>query len=169
MTLWKAWLDILKNVLEFKFAWCLLMIRLRFCIFSKCACACACVCLCVCMLSHVLLFATLWIVACQVPLSMEFSVRILEWAAISSSRGSFWPRDRTHVSCISYIGRQILYHWTTWEAHFWQEHHKNAMPFPVYPSRRHMMSVVLLHSDHLFAVMSINQVSPCKVTIFPFA
>ena len=28
--------------------------------------------LCVCMLSHVLLFATLWTVACQTPLSMGF-------------------------------------------------------------------------------------------------
>ena len=37
--------------------------------------------------------------------------RILEWVAISSSRGSFWPRDQTHVSCGSCIGRQILYHW----------------------------------------------------------
>ena len=27
--------------------------------------------------------------------------RILEWVAISSSRGSPWPRDRTYVSCIS--------------------------------------------------------------------
>jgi len=39
--------------------------------------------------------------------------RILEWVAISFSRGYFWPKDRT---CISWIGRQILYHWTTWEA-----------------------------------------------------
>ena len=27
--------------------------------------------------------------------------RILEWVATPSSRGSFWPRDRTGVSCIS--------------------------------------------------------------------
>ena len=27
--------------------------------------------------------------------------RILEWIAISSSRGSSWPRDRTQVSCIA--------------------------------------------------------------------
>ena len=27
--------------------------------------------------------------------------RILEWVAMPSSRGSFWPRDQTHVSCIS--------------------------------------------------------------------
>ena len=46
---------------------------------------------------------------------------------------------------------------------------QNVMPFPVHPSRRHTMSVALLHSDHLFAVMPINQVSHCKVTIFPFA
>ena len=33
--------------------------------------------------------------------------RILEWVAISFSRGSSWPRDWT---CISHIGRRILYH-----------------------------------------------------------
>ena len=32
--------------------------------------------------------------------------RILEWVAISSSRGSSWPRDQTCLSC---IGRQVLY------------------------------------------------------------
>ena len=36
--------------------------------------------------------------------------RILEWAATPSSRGSSQPRDRTHVSYISYIGRQVLYY-----------------------------------------------------------
>jgi len=39
-----------------------------------------------------------------------FHTGILEWVAISFSRGSLWPRDWT---CISYIGRWILYHWTT--------------------------------------------------------
>ena len=33
--------------------------------------------------------------------------RILEWVAISSSRGSSWSRDGTHISC---IGRRTLYH-----------------------------------------------------------
>ena len=28
--------------------------------------------------------------------------RILEWAAMLSSRGSFQPNDRTHISCISF-------------------------------------------------------------------
>ena len=37
-----------------------------------------------------------------------FQARILEWVAISFSRGSSQPRDGTHVSCISCSGRQIL-------------------------------------------------------------
>ena len=42
-----------------------------------------------------------------------FQASILQWVAISFSKGSSWPRDRTCVSC---IGRWILYHWDTWEA-----------------------------------------------------
>ena len=44
--------------------------------------------------------------------------RILEWVAISSSRGSSQPRDRTHVSCGSSSGKQILYHCLIWEARY---------------------------------------------------
>ena len=41
--------------------------------------------------------------------------RILEWVPISSSSGgSSWPRDRTHVSCDSCLGLEILYHLATW-------------------------------------------------------
>ena len=39
--------------------------------------------------------------------------RIREWVAISFSGGSSWPRDRT---CLSFIGRRILYSWATREA-----------------------------------------------------
>ena len=39
--------------------------------------------------------------------------RILEWVAISSSRGSSQSRDQTRISC---IGRSVLYPSTTWEA-----------------------------------------------------
>ena len=45
-----------------------------------------------------------------------FQMRILEWVAISYARASPQPRDWTHVFCVSCIGRQILYHWATWEA-----------------------------------------------------
>ena len=44
--------------------------------------------------------ATPWTLACQAPLSMVFSrARILEWVAISFSRGSSRPRNQTRVSC----------------------------------------------------------------------
>ena len=36
--------------------------------------------------------------------------RILEGVAMPSSRGSSPPRDRTHVSYVSCIGRRVLYH-----------------------------------------------------------
>ena len=37
--------------------------------------------------------------------------RIPEGVAISFSRESSWPTDQTHVSCVSCIGRWILYHY----------------------------------------------------------
>ena len=41
-----------------------------------------------------------------------FQARILEWVAISFSRGSSWPRDPTQVSCI--VGRSFTI-WATRE------------------------------------------------------
>ena len=35
--------------------------------------------------------------------------RILEWVAMPSSRGSSQPRDQTHISYVSCIGRRVLY------------------------------------------------------------
>ena len=62
--------------------------------------------------------ATPWTVAYQAPPSMGFSgQRALEWVAISFSRGSSWPRDRTRVSRIP--GRCFNL-WATREAH-WRE------------------------------------------------
>ena len=65
-------------------------------------------------------------------------VRILEWVAVSFSRRSSQPRDRTPIFC---IGRQIIFHWATWEA-------------PVQFSR----SVV---SDSLWSNEPQNARSPC--------
>ena len=39
-----------------------------------------------------------------------FQARILVWVAISSFRESSWPRDWTHILCISCIDRWVLYH-----------------------------------------------------------
>ena len=42
-----------------------------------------------------------------------FQARILQWVAISFSRGSSRSRDRIHIC---WIGRQNLYHWAPWKA-----------------------------------------------------
>ena len=62
----------------------------------------------------VYLLSCVWLICnpidCKPPGSSVHGIsqlRILEWVAISFSRGSSWPRDWTHVYCIS---RQILYH-----------------------------------------------------------
>ena len=60
---------------------------------------CAALCL---VTQSCLLFATPWDVTCQAALSMGIlQARILEWVAMSSSRGSSQPRDQTCVSCIA--------------------------------------------------------------------
>ena len=63
-------------------------------------------------------FPTLWgPVDCSPPGSSVYGIlqaRILEWVAVSFSRGSSWPRDWTQVSCIA--GRRFNL-WATREAH----------------------------------------------------
>ena len=34
--------------------------------------------------------------------------RILEWVAMSFSRGSSRPRDQTHVFCVSHIAGEVI-------------------------------------------------------------
>ena len=67
--------------------------------------------------SQVQLFAILWTIAYQAPLSLGYPMQEY-WSRLPfPSPGDFsWPRDPTRVSYISYMGRWILYHWVTWEA-----------------------------------------------------
>ena len=65
--------------------------------------------------------------------------RILEWVAISFSRGSSRPRNWTQVSC---TGKWILYHWATREVHLPLYTHKKTLCPPwwlswwrLYPQR----------------------------------
>ena len=56
-----------------------------------------------------------------------FQARVLVWVAMPSSRGSSRPRDWTHVSYVSCIGRWVLYHsCATWEAPLGREWHEKA-------------------------------------------
>ena len=50
---------------------------------------------------------------CRPPGSSDheiFQARILQWVAISFSKGSFRPRDQTFVSCVSCIAGRFLTH-----------------------------------------------------------
>ena len=52
---------------------------------------------------------------CSTPGSSVHGIsqaRTLEWVATPPSRRSSWPRDRTHISYVSCIGMQGLYHFT---------------------------------------------------------
>ena len=79
-----------------------------------------CVCVCVCSVTQSC--PTLCdLTDCSPPdssIHWIFQARVRKWVAISYSKGSSWPRGWTYVFC---IGRQILYHCATWEAHltFW--------------------------------------------------
>ena len=71
------------------------------------------------ILSHSVVSDSLHPIDCSLPGSSSHGIsqaRVLEWIAITFSRGPSWPRNQTCMSCISCIGRQILYHWATWEA-----------------------------------------------------
>ena len=52
-----------------------------------------------------------------------FQARILEWVAISFSRGSSWPRDRTRVPHI--VGRRFTVGGLTYSSHHW-----STLPHP---------------------------------------
>ena len=57
---------------------------------------------CPSVLSREWLFAILWTVAHQAPLSWDFLGKNTGLCdATSSSRGSSWSRDRTHISCLA--------------------------------------------------------------------
>ena len=84
--------------------------------YEMCVCVCVCVCVCACACVYAQLYLTLCDpMDCSLPVSSDHGIsqaRMLEWVATSFSRGSSWPRGWTHVS---YIGREILYHWASRE------------------------------------------------------
>ena len=65
----------------------------------------------VCVLSHAQLFATLWTVALQVPLSIGFS-RQEYWSGLPFPTSGDLPNPGIEPTCpcVSCTGGQILYH-----------------------------------------------------------
>ena len=87
-----------------------------------CLCLCVYICVYICMCVYVRACSVTEVMSgpfcnamdCSPPGASVHEIlqaRILEWVAISSSRGSSQTRDWTCGSCDSYIGRRLLYHW----------------------------------------------------------
>ena len=74
--------------------------------------------MCVCYVAWVVSdSATLWTIACQDPLSMEFS-RQEYWSGLPCPPPGDLPDPGIQpASLVSCIGRQVLYHSTTWQSH----------------------------------------------------
>ena len=75
------------------------------------------ICVCVWSISHIYFFCKS--MDCSPPGSSVHGIsqaRILEWVAISFSRGCSQPRDQTCISYITCIGRWFLTTSATWEA-----------------------------------------------------
>ena len=125
------------------------------------------------------LLSVIWLcdpMSCNMPGSSVhgiFQARILEWVAISSSRISSWPKDQTHVSCISSTSRWILHHWATWEASLYTHTHifrffsvftsvqlLSRVRLCVTPWTARQASLSITNSRSLLKLMSIESVMP---------
>ena len=117
-------------------------------------------------LSCVWLFGIPWTAACQAPLSMGFlQARILEWVAISFSRGSSWQGlNQGLLHC-----RQTLYrlsHWGSWRLRLCASTIGAQVPSLVGELRSHMPWLCrtcdtlryILFNSHNFSVLFIHNV-----------
>ena len=87
------------------YLWCLVFASPGYEYSCVCMCVFVCVCVCVCVHAQSLLtlwlFAIPWTVTHQAFLSMGFSWQeLLEWVAISYSRGASWSSDQTRSSAL---------------------------------------------------------------------
>ena len=98
--------------------------------------------------SCVWIFVTLWAVAHQVPLSMEFS-RQEYWSGLPfpSAGESSQPRDWIRVFCILCTGRRTLYHHTTRASHWSTGSFSKELSFHIQPCslplHRHWHNILL--------------------------
>ena len=81
---------------------------------------------CTHLLHRVQLFATPWTVARQLPCLWNCPGK--SGLPFPTPGDHSNPRDRSCISCVSCIARWILYHCTTWEAHYKKPRYRN---FPV--------------------------------------
>ena len=74
-------------------------------------------CMCGCMPSCIQLFATLWTAAHQLLCPWDSPGKNTGVGCHTLFQDIFPTRDQSPVSCITYIGRQVLYTSATWKGH----------------------------------------------------
>ena len=116
-SLWRPWWQVRSMCLSWQGSWPSWRSLVCNCVTPVCFHPCMCLCLLIKMPvfgSRLIVIQCTCMLGCYLTLyeprdcnPLGFSVhgisqaRVLEWAAISFSRGSSWPRDRTLVSCIA--------------------------------------------------------------------
>ena len=81
------------------------------------------------VLSCVWLHVIPWTIVHQIPLSMDFASKNSGVGSHSHLQGIFLTQElKLFVSCVFYIGRQILYHCATWEVLIWHISDQNIPP-----------------------------------------
>ena len=105
---------------------------------------------------------------CRPPLSpvhVIFQAWILEWVAIFHSRRSSRPRDQTHISCISFIGRRILCHCASWNPIFVYTYHNFFMHSSI---DRHWGCFCILAIEKKNATMNTVMNISFQISVFIF-
>ena len=91
---------------------------------------------------------------CNLPGSSVHRKKILEWVAMPSSRGSFPPRDQTHVSC---IGRWVLYH----------QHHLESLKKQTIVFKSESLTHFKFSKMHIFIMSIIQKCSNLENPVIP--
>ena len=90
--------------------------------------------------------------------------RILEWVARPSSRGSFPPRNQTHIAYVSFIGRWVFTTSSTWESPCYLRTYvkwaKNTVNHQKLPLTEHLFCAEhVLNVLHIFSHPSLAKIS----------
>ena len=75
-----------------------------------------------------------------------FQAKILEWVAISCSRGSSLPKDWSHVSCISWVDRWILYQLESCQSHNKLEFSKFSNKFLIFKTKNNFSYLLMIYT-----------------------
>ena len=132
---------------------------------------------------HVFAFSCVWLSGPHGLYSLPdsyvcgiFQASILEWVVISFSKGSFLRKDRICISCISCIGRWVLYQLGYWGSpQPWQKNSSSEFQIlcswfllPVTQKSSQCTPTYALPTQGIIALCGLGQLScPLRASTFP--